>query len=99
MNLPKPKKWTVKVTDLIAEPYADMQLEMMMQSILEAGGITTPIIVNGQLHVLNGKRRTLAGQQLVKDPNTPGDVLENLMNLRVIVYEDLTDEQQIFLSL
>lgn len=77
------KKLNVRLHD-------NYDIPAMMQAILDSGRI------NDDIHarlcdsvVLRGNRRTLAGQELQADPNTPQDVAKNLEKVNV-VFHDVT---------
>jgi len=68
-------------------------------NILEVGRIVNPIVVeklpDNIYQVLQGNRRTLAGQELFNDPKTPSGIKEGLEKVDVIVYQDLTPEERL----
>jgi len=69
------------------------------QAIVEVGQITTSIAVellkDGTYLVLQGNRRTIGGQELYADPNTPAGVKESLEKVDVNIYTDLSEEERL----
>src|SRR5436190_2023823 len=82
-------------------------LPSMKQQILEMGRIVKPILVKEEevesadgkklkkLIVLSGNRRTWAGQELYSDGTTPAEVKEALSKVDVIVYTNLSANDEI----
>lgn len=73
-------------------------LATMKMQIIDAGCILEDIWVsereNGDLIVLRGNRRTIAGQELEVDPSTPESVRLALQSVPVRVFKNLTQEQE-----
>jgi hypothetical protein len=75
-------------TDLNVRNVANYDIPAMRQGILDRGRITDPIHIRaGDNVVLRGNRRTLAGQELMADGQTPAEVVEALKKVDVIVHE------------
>jgi hypothetical protein len=75
-------------------------LPSIKQQIRDAGRILKPIIIRGEDNVvLSGNRRTLAGQELINDPECPVELHDNLAKTQVIVYTGLTPEEELTLIL
>lgn len=74
-------------------------LGQMKNDILTDRQINKEIVLedlgNNKLQVLAGFRRTLAGQALLADKNTPQDVAEALHNVAAVVYPALDDRQRL----
>lgn len=73
-------------------------LPTIIGQILERGKILEPIWVslreNGDRIPLRGNRRTLGGQAILADPNTPEEVRKELENTRVLLFKGLTLEEE-----
>jgi hypothetical protein len=77
-------------------------LSSMIDQIVAKGGIMTPIVLNGNDQVLQGFRRTLAGQKIlldpekyVSDPDMRADLIRSLHKVPVDVYPNLTDKEEL----
>lgn len=95
---------TMKVTDLKVDFNTNVRLPnnydigTMKDQIVQAGRIQKPIVINGDTGVvLQGNRRTLAGQELYNDSACPSDLKEALAKVQVIVYSGLTPQEEVTL--
>lgn len=52
----------------------------------------------GNDEVIRGGRRTMAAHLCLADPNSPQELIENLKKTEAEIYEDLTDEQVLWLA-
>lgn len=93
---------TMKITDLKVDFNTNVRLPnnydigTMKDQIVQAGRIQKPIVINGDTGiVLQGNRRTLAGQELFNDPACPSDLKATLEKVQVIVYTGLTPQEEV----
>jgi hypothetical protein len=77
-------------------------LGTMIQAVIDKVGIFTPLVINKDKSVLQGFRRTLAGQAIVRDPekylpdlNKRAEVLAALKVVPALQYFDLTNEEEL----
>jgi hypothetical protein len=78
------------------------ELPSMIDAIVAKRGIVTPIVVNKELSVLQGFRRSLAGLAILSDPERylpdPGvrkEVIDALNKVPVLVYDKLTPSEEL----
>lgn len=81
-------------------PIDTYDIPSMKADVVTGGGINTPILVSvradGKKIVLQGNRRTRAGQELEADPTTPPDLLKTLRERTpMILMHGLTPTQEI----
>jgi hypothetical protein len=73
-------------------------LDTMIAQVLERGKILEAIHVSlrkdGTYVVLRGNRRTLAGQSLLSNPDLADDIRKELNATRVLVFKELTAEEE-----
>lgn len=73
----------------------------IIQQIKDAGRVLTPLVFSrhkdGSLILLQGYRRWLGTQALLRDPNISAELLSNLQKVPALVYDDMTaaDEWEI----
>jgi hypothetical protein len=97
----KPQKRFASVDRLWARnPKIDeAHLEKLKASIVEEKRIIKPIIAeivegHGYYIVLSGNHRTIAGQQLLRDPKINDELRANLNSTEILVYRNLTDKER-----
>lgn len=102
MAITKPTHKTMSIMDLKVDPKMnvrderDYDIPTMIEQILEAGRILSPILALEDGTVLVGNRRTRAGQKMYDDPTTPVGVKESLEKVQVVIYGgDLTEQERL----
>jgi hypothetical protein len=114
------KKQKVKITDVVVALEKNVRLAVnfevagqkvdtydlpdMIDQIIAGKGIRTPLVLNGNLEVLQGFRRALAGQAIMLDParyvsdeKQRKELVEALNSVDVIVYPNLTADEELVL--
>lgn len=67
-------------------------LPILRSAIVQAGQINVPLVIDGATNtVLQGNRRALIAQEIVKNPDAyPPELVANMNRIPVVVYDDLS---------
>lgn len=73
----------------------DYGIATMVEQILDAGKIITPVVVEQETgELLRGFRRVTAANRIVTDPKAPQDCVKNLTHLDVVLVSGLDDRSR-----